>query len=287
MKSPKPLQFTSLIESGNLRDSGESTFTYGKHDYVKEEFLISNKELSKKYKKPMGRYTLLQLKHILDDNKEINHYYKKQLISTIKSYLPDISTTDTILVVGLGNRHISADSLGTQVVKNITITRGLIDNAPMVCAIAPSVMGLTGIETADTISGVVSKIKPNHIIMIDTLCAGDVSRLGISFQVSNTPIVPGSGIKNSRKKLNTSINTISIGVPLVVYSNTFIRSAMNNLNIDINNIKDNELKKQLNSLYNNNYNELVTLNEIEYVVSHIGLFIAEAINNVLLGPYDI
>jgi len=281
------IQFSSLIESGNSENTEESKFTYGKFGFEKEEFCINSQASSKKYKKPIGKYSLLKLKDIIAEDIEKNNYYKKQLMSELRDYIGKVDTIDTILVVGLGNRHISADSLGTQVIKNIIVTRNLIDNVPNICAIAPSVMGLTGIETSDTISGIISKIKPTLIIMIDTLCASDVSRLGISFQISNTPITPGSGIKNSRKKLKTSVKTISIGVPLVVYSSTFIKSAINNAKINIENITDNQLKSQLKNLLNNNYNELVTLNEIEYVVSLIGRFIADAINSVVLGEYNI
>ena len=158
MNIPKSPQFENLIEISKLKENGESTVTHGKHGYVKEEFKIDNIKLSKLYKKPIGRYSLLTFKEILSEDKETISYYKDNLIKTLKDYLPQIRENDTILVVGLGNRHISADSLGTEVVKNITVTRNIIDNVPNICAIAPSVMGLTGIETADTIGGIINNL---------------------------------------------------------------------------------------------------------------------------------
>jgi spore protease len=150
-----------------------------------------------------------------------------------------------------------------------------------VCAFAPSVLGLTGIETADTIDGITSKIKPDIIIMIDSLCAGDASRLGVSFQINNVPIIPGSGIKNSRKKITNKTTTISIGVPLVIYASTFLKSALNHANITPNNIGNKDLQNKLNSLLKQEFNELVTLSEIDYAVKIIGRIIAESINNAL------
>jgi len=114
--------------------------------------------------------------------------------------------------------------------------------------------------------------------MIDSLCASHVSRLGVSFQISNTPITPGSGINNTRKKIKNNVPTISIGVPLVVYANTFIKSAISDCDIQISKVKDKNLKDKLNCLINNQYNELVTLSEIEYAVRKIGRMIATSIN---------
>lgn len=273
--------FNSLIEPALFKDNGDSTFSKGKHGFVKETFFISTPEQSKKYKKPKGKYTLLTLRDILNCSDEVYSYYLNKLTISLKDYLKNIKNSDTIIVVGLGNRHIASDSLGIEVVKNINITRNFVKNTPQVCAFAPSVLGLTGIETADTIDGIASKIKPNIVIMIDSLCASDVSRLGISFQINDNPIIPGSGINNTRKKVTNKVKTISIGVPLVIYASTFIKSALIGANIDENNINDKELKKKINGLSNQEYNELVTLNEIDYAVKLIGRIIAEAINNSL------
>lgn len=282
MKKHNNYSFNSLIEPALFKDNGDSSFSKGKHGFIKETFFISSDEQSKKFNKPRGKYSLLTLKNILDCTNEVYLYYLKQLTETLKSYLPEINNNDTILVVGLGNRHIASDSLGIEVIKNINITRNFVKKSPQVCAFAPSVLGLTGIETADTIDGLASKIKPDIIIMVDSLCAGDSSRLGVSFQINNNPIIPGSGINNSRKKLSNNIKTISIGVPLVIYASTFIKSALIGANIDKNNISDKELKNKLNNLLNQDFNELVTLSEIDYSVKRIGKIIAEAINSSLV-----
>ena len=271
-----------LLENGALPDNGESKITKGKYDLLVEEYEIKTKETSQKLRKPIGIYTLLTLKHIFSNDDDAEKHYLKQFVSILKNYLK-LDKYSVILVVGLGNRHISSDSLGTEDVKKIIITRNFANGTPQVCAFAPSVMGLTGIESADIIDGIIGKIKPNYVVMIDSLCASDVSRLGVSFQVSNTPITPGSGIGNTRKKISSQISTISIGVPLVVYSNTYIKSALNKSGIYINDVSDKKLKAKLNSLLKSDSNELVTPSEIEHIVDKISKFIAKALNIVFMG----
>lgn len=268
----------ALLETSKLLNNGESKFEKGEYDYIKEEYNIDSPELSRKYKKPIGKYTILSLQHVLKDNVNADKYYLKKLTQEIKNYLPKIDKNTCIMVIGLGNRHISSDSLGIEVVKNINITRNMDLSVPQVCAISTGVMGITGIESADIIDGIVNKVKPNIIIMIDSLCASDISRLGNSFQITNTPIVPGSGINNTRKKIKTNVNTISIGVPLVVYADTFIKSTLDNCDINSKNIKDKDLKNKINCILNTKLNELVTLSEIEYAVKKIGRMISTSIN---------
>ena len=281
MKNHPTLRFNALIEPSDFKDNCESKIIKGKYNFIKETYEIKTNKDSQIHHKSKGKYTLLTLKKILYCNELEYEYYLQQLTNIIKKYIGKTADNSTILVVGLGNRHISSDSLGIEVVKNINITRNLVVNSPQVCAFAPSVMGLTGIETADTIDGIVSKIKPNIIIMIDSLCASDVKRLGVSFQINNVPIIPGSGINNTRKKFTNRIKTISIGVPLVVYANTFIKSALSNSSINIDEIKDDNLKIKFKQLINQEFNELVTLNEIEYSVKQVGLIIAQAINKAI------
>lgn len=282
MSKNNKITFNPLLEPSLFKENGESSIIKGKYGFVKESFKIDTTRQSQQFHKPKGNYTLLTFKNILNCNDDEYTYYSNKLISSIKEYLTPIKQDDTILIVGLGNRHIASDSLGIEVIKNINITRHFNQNQPQICAFSPSVLGLTGIETADTIDGISGKIKPNIIIMIDSLCASDISRLGVSFQISNTPIIPGSGINNTRKKVSSKIKTISIGVPLVTYASTFIKSAINKANIDINHIPDKELKNKINSLLSQEFDGLVTLGEIDYSVKHIGKLIANAINNTLI-----
>jgi spore protease len=165
-------------------------------------------------------------------------------------------------------------------------------------AFCPSVMGLTGIETVDIVEGVIYKVKPTHVIIIDSLCASAVERLGKSLQVTNTGICPGRGIGNDRKCIGKSIaqNVYSIGVPLLIYSSTFISEMLTKHSIDIDLInsvmqkynKSSENKvffdilNSIKSVINDNSNDLILcIKDIEECVEILSDIIAKSINIIL------
>jgi len=255
----------------------------GKYGTCIESYKISTARQEKIFGKEKGKYTLLFFRDFLENDNACN-YYQNAFKRALKGYLPDVSTDDVILVVGLGNRHISADSLGAEVVKNLVVTREMSKSLPKVCACVPSVLGLTGIETADTVEAIVGKIKPNIVIFVDALCASHSSRLGRSFQISDTIITPGDGVGNARKKaVLKGVKIISIGVPFVVYSSTFVECALADAGVDLKSVDDPKLKAKLKKMTEIDRSELVTLKDIEDAVKRAGRLIARTINSVLLG----
>lgn len=145
-----------------------------------------------------------------------------------------------VLVAGLGNREITADNIGPKTVDRLTVTRHLqlhnkrlFDNywhAPL-CAIAPGVLGQTGIETAEIISGICEYATPDIVIAIDALAARSTKRLGATIQISDSGIFPGSGIGNRRGEISRDtlkIPVIAVGVPTVVNSSTLVYDALQN-----------------------------------------------------------
>jgi len=218
----------------------------------------------------------------------------------LEEMIGEITSKDKILIVGLGNRHISSDSLGAKVVGKINIT---IDNKnlPKVMAIAPSVMGLTGIETLNIIEGVVSKVNPSHLIVIDSLCASSIERLGRSIQLTNTGICPGRGIGNNRKCIDNSLGpkVFAIGIPLLIYSSTFVSGTFEKYGLDFETI--NKLRKDAKSKDNNFVDLLdtikliieddceemiVSLKDIEECVTILSNIVAQSLNK-FLGVNDI
>lgn len=132
-----------------------------------------------------------------------------------------------VLIVGLGNRQATPDSLGPKVVDQCLVTRHLHRYAPQtvpptlrsVCAVAPGVLGVTGIETLEIIKGVVEHVHPGVIIVIDALAAQEVKRLGTTIQLADTGLNPGSGLGNARSGLNKYTlgrPVVALGVPTVV-----------------------------------------------------------------------
>jgi spore protease len=134
----------------------------------------------------------------------------------------------TVLVAGLGNNDITPDAIGPRTVRQVLATRHIsgalarqngFDALRPAAAIAPGVLGQTGMEVAEIISALAKALKPAAVIAVDALAAGDVSRLGNTIQISSAGISPGSGVMNAREELSeTSLGlpVIALGVPTVV-----------------------------------------------------------------------
>lgn len=259
-----------------------------KFGYELDFYSVKTAKQASKLGKECGNYAVLSFPQFLDNNKSALQYYYRQFKAVLSEFLGDVKQSDVILVVGLGNRHISADSLGVEVVKRLIVTREMASKLPSVCAFSPSVLGLTGIETADTVEAIVDKVRPTMIIYIDSLCASHSARLGRSFQISSTAITPGAGVYNTRRKPKTLVcKTISIGVPFVVYAGTFLKSELEDENISINDIKDNKLKTAINRILSTRNDQLVTLKDIEESVAKAGKFVAHAINEIIFGVKEL
>lgn len=198
---------------------------------------ILNETGEKMLGKPIGKYVTIEAPSIRFHDPAVHD----EITAIFAKYLSDLlplSPTDTVLVVGLGNWNATPDSLGPQVVDRTYVTRHLHQVAPEelpkgarpVCAISPGVLGITGIETAEIIIGVINHVKPAAIIAIDALAAGDVSRIATTIQLADTGITPGSGIGNNRKELSKktlNIPVIAVGVPTIVHAGTIAFDAVN------------------------------------------------------------
>ena len=143
----------------------------------------------------------------------------------------------TVLVTGLGNRSVTPDALGPRTVERVLVTRHMDGCLPAdisgkmksVCAAAPGVLGVTGLETAEVLRGMVEHVKPDAVIAVDALAARSSQRICSTIQVADTGIAPGSGVGNHRKALTKKtlgVPVIAVGVPMVVYASTIARDAM-------------------------------------------------------------
>lgn len=282
------------IESG--KELGFKTKELGR-GVCRDTYEIKSDEESLKYGKPIGLYELLSIPDPLTIDKGDITFLVDKLEMTIRSLMGKLRGKDKVLVVGLGNRHISSDSLGARVVGKICVSEN-DDSHPKIMAISPSVMGLTGIETVDIVSGVAERVRATHIIIIDSLCASSPSRLGRSIQVSNTGICPGSGIGNNRKCIGGDMAdvTISIGIPLLIYASTFVSETLRDNNIDckrIDSIMQNAIKsgssaeiiefmKNLKNVCSDDVeNMIVSLKDIEECVEILSTIVSRAINRAL------
>ena len=185
------------------------------------------------------KYITIEFKDITDYNN--SKKLEKIFITKLRKILKEnnIKENSTCLVIGLGNEKSTPDSLGPLTINNIIVTNHFYqlgidveEGFRSVAAIKPNVMGQTGIETSDMIEAIVNKIKPDFILVIDSLKASKVDRLNKTVQITDSGINPGSGIGNNRKEISKEIlgiPVIAIGVPTVVDTITIVNESINHI----------------------------------------------------------
>lgn len=199
---------------------------------------ILNEEGEKNMGKPKGDYMTIECPGIKQNRPSLHEKVIDVVSQAIASLLPKVEGRPlNVLVIGLGNRYATPDTLGPKVVNQVFVTRHVAIKAPELIeddvahlsAFAPSVMGLTGIETAEIIQGVAENVKPDCLIAIDALAAREVSRINSTIQISDTGISPGAGVGNKRKELNEETigcKVIAVGVPTVVDTVTLVADTL-------------------------------------------------------------
>lgn len=188
---------------------------------------ILNAQGSRIMQKPEGTYVTIHSQELALNHRGVQQQLTELLVKYLQPFVQLPSLEDNVLVVGLGNWKSTPDSLGPRTIHQLMATRHLHGNVPEellegvrpVTTIAPGVLGMTGIESAEIVRGIVDRIAPKLIIAVDALAAGDVSRIGATIQISNTGIAPGAGIGNQRAGINEKtmgVPVVSIGIPTVV-----------------------------------------------------------------------
>lgn len=265
---------TDLVIDNEIKDS------YIDKKKINDNILVTsidvNDELGLELSKKAGSYITIEFEDITnyEDSKELIEVLNNELSNLLRK--KKIKDTDTCLVLGLGNRFSTADSLGPITLDKIMITRHLFklntnvkEGIREVSGISPGVMANTGIETSDIIESLITKIKPNFLIVIDALASSSIERINKTIQITDTGIHPGSGIGNNRKEISydtIGIPVIAIGVPTVVESSILVSDTIDYIFSHISYIKNNydankltfghrDTKKYLEILKQQNLNE--------------------------------
>ena len=252
---------------------------------------IDTKNAAKTMGKPMGIYVTMEAPAMVETDEDYHREISKCLAEELLKLLPEEEEEQNILVVGLGNREVTADALGPQTVDNLYITRHIVreygkaayscNRMPLLSALEPGVMAKTGMETAEIVKGVVSETKPDILIVVDALAARSTKRLNRTIQITNTGIQPGSGVGNHRNALtkeSLGVPVIAIGIPTVVDSATIVMDAMEKLlegeeNVDAVKFMSRQQPPfpELNNMY-------MTGKDIDAVIKRISFTISEGIN---------
>lgn len=193
--------------------------------FAVHEVRILSVDAAREIGKPQGRYLTLELDALIRREEDAFPRACKALSTLLRELLPH-PNDGPVLIAGLGNRMITPDAIGPQTADHVIATRHLVAQSPAifadwrpVSALAPGVLGQTGVETGEVICGVLDRVRPAAVIAVDALAAGRLSRLLRTVQLADTGITPGAGVGNARAALNKEtlgVPVIAVGVPTVV-----------------------------------------------------------------------
>ncbi len=193
--------------------------------FAVHEVRILSEDAAREIVKPQGRYLTFELDALIRREEDAFPRACKALSTLLRELLPH-PNDGPVLIAGLGNRMITPDAIGPQTADHVIATRHLVAQSPAifadwrpVSALAPGVLGQTGVETGEVICGVLDRVRPAAVIAVDALAAGRLSRLLRTVQLADTGITPGAGVGNARAALNEEtlgVPVIAVGVPTVV-----------------------------------------------------------------------
>ena len=292
------LEAREFIEEANGEMRGIIVDTYADaSDTVQVTHVqITTKNGAKAMGKPIGTYITLEADALTEPDEGYHREVSVCIAKHLQSLLDECNDNTipnhekSILVVGLGNRDVTADALGPEVLDHLNITRHMLKQfgpaaysgkrVPQISGLVPGVMGKTGMETAEIIRGVVNATTPDIVIVIDALAARSTKRLTRTIQITNTGIHPGSGVGNHRHSLtkeSLGIPVIAIGIPTVVDAATIVNDAIERINTRHNNSVDFFSDDTKETLYDM-HNMYVTTKDIDSTIKRLGFTLSEALN---------
>lgn len=274
--------------SGDLRGVRVDEYDLEASDIHVTKVVIESANGATALGKPLGTYITLEAPAMTEPDEDYHKEISEEIARQLWALLPDMTKEQSILVVGLGNRDVTADSLGPRVTDNLLITRQVLkefgaaaydrEKMHLVSAVVPGVMAATGMETAEIIRGVAGQTKPDAVVVIDALAARSTRRLNRTIQITNTGIHPGSGVGNHRDAITAQTIdvpvVIAIGIPTVVDAQTIVNDAIGKWNAGGCSAGEREAPELLPELAN----FYVTGKDVDEIVKRLSYTISEGLN---------
>lgn len=251
---------------------------------------IETQKAAKTMGKPRGTYISIEADQMMEEDNDYHREISEIFSEQLKNFLPKQYQKKKILVIGLGNREVTPDALGPKVIDQLFITRHLLEEfgkymveleeCCSISGIVPSVMAQTGMETVEILQGVVAQTKPDIVIAVDALAARSIKRLNRTIQITDTGIIPGSGVGNYRNaitKEHLGIPVIAVGIPTVVDAATIVADFCTGLMENKQELEEMEetvrgmIPPKLNAMY-------VTSKDIDEAVNRLSYTISEGLN---------
>lgn len=251
---------------------------------------IETQKAAKTMGKPRGTYISIEADQMMEEDNDYHREISEIFSEQLKNFLPKQYQKKKILVIGLGNREVTPDALGPKVIDQLFITRHLLEEfgkymveleeCCSISGIVPGVMAQTGMETVEILQGVVAQTKPDIVIAVDALAARSIKRLNRTIQITDTGIIPGSGVGNYRNaitKEHLGIPVIAVGIPTVVDAATIVADFCTGLMENKQELEETEetvrgmIPPKLNAMY-------VTSKDIDEAVNRLSYTISEGLN---------
>lgn len=160
--------------------------------------------------RPRGRYVTLEMPSVsvLDER---DAAVIEVCARELRALLPP---KGPVLVLGVGNRRITADALGPRTVQRILVTMGAGAAPPVrglrpVAAVAPGVAAVTGLSLQQLAAALVGQLRPAAVVCVDSLCSAEGQRLGRTVQFSDSGLYPAQ-VDHTRH-----LTRDTVGVPVV------------------------------------------------------------------------
>ncbi|NLY74876.1 MAG: GPR endopeptidase [Firmicutes bacterium] len=277
---------------------GVGTVTEKQGDTLITRVHIQTEEAGRAMNKIPGFYVTLEAPGLRTTDRDLHEEIAFLTAREIEGFIGRIGVKeeDTCLVIGLGNWDATPDALGPKVVSHILVTRHLKGLTPPekkgglrpVCALAPGVLGSTGMETGEIVMGVAQRIQPRFIVVVDALASRATGRMGGVIQIADTGIHPGSGLGNKRIGITPQtmgVPVIAIGVPTVVEATTIVHDALEELfknhpgMLNLRAIDEKDLIRKVLSPYMGSL--IVTPKEIDVMIDGLARVVSGALNIAL------
>ncbi|MDF2950688.1 MAG: hypothetical protein K0S18_271 [Anaerocolumna sp.] len=240
--------------------------------------------------KPMGTYITIEAPNLKDSDESYHEPITLEIAKYIKKLVGNTEGKE-VLIAGLGNKDVTPDALGPQVVDNLFVTRHLIrefgsefqerHHMGNMSAISPGVMGQTGMEASEVLRGIIQETKPKLVVVIDALAARSIHRLNTTIQITNTGISPGSGVGNNRKALNKEslgVDVIALGIPTVVDAKTIVNDTLERF-MSKQGFEEKQIGQFINEVNEETIgNMFVTPKNIDESIKRMSFTVSEALN---------
>ena len=282
---------TDLARESDAVSRGETIRGLEKESRIQDgvelfEVRVTSENAASVLQKPCGRYLTVGVGRVWEDE-PVRFRTKAELLARqIRTFLPQ--SDGCVLLVGLGNRHITADAVGPMALEHVLVTRHLEEKQKSLfeslslsrtAAITPGVLGETGMESADIIRSLVFDLRPSAVLCVDALASRSLSRLATTVQITDAGISPGSGVGNRRDTLSREtlgVPVIALGVPTVVDAMTLALDVLESVSS-----RDADLAALREEICPEGLNFFVTPKETDEILREISSLIGYAINLAL------